>query len=128
MSFILSRRRLLAGLAAASAAACTPDVPPVVVIFFRSTSTELDEPARKALADFADEARKAPLSKVRVAGYADRLHLPGNQELADRRAQVVVDALVALGVNKNRIVIVPRDPSPNDPGLESRRVELTIGR
>lgn len=128
MSHLPSRRLLLAGLTVAALAACAPDLPPMVPIFFRSTSTELEPEAKKALDDFADEARKAPLAKVRVAGYAERLQLPGNQELADRRAQVVADALVQRGISRSRIVITPREATANDPGVESRRVELTIGR
>ena len=125
----LPRRRLLAGLFVSAAAGCArqPDVPPVSVTFFTSASTELDPPARSVIAQFAADAKSAPSRQVIVRGYAERLSQPGNQALADRRAQAVVDTLVSMGVDRSRISIRPREPTGADPGVESRRVELSFG-
>ena len=49
-----------------------------------------------------------PDKKYRVAGYADKAtgSAPFNQKLSEKRAQVVYDALIAEGVNKDQLELV----------------------
>ena len=70
---------------------------------------------------------------VRVAGYTDeRGGLNRNNPLAQSRADTVVDALVALGVARERLVAVGRANGVNlsnttGPASANRRVQFEIG-
>ena len=64
-----------------------------------------------------------------VSGYADRTgSTDANVKLSSTRAQVVADGLLAAGVAPARIVQQPHGAVGGDPGIESRRVELSLGR
>ena len=125
--------RLAAGALLSIAAACAPlapvDAPPKSVLFFTAFSADLDAPARNVIAEFARDAKSAPNRPVLVEGYADSVgSAASNRTLSLLRAQVVADALVAQGIDRSRIVLRPRGPTTADPGIESRRVELEVGR
>ncbi|MGI4951666.1 MAG: OmpA family protein [Janthinobacterium lividum] len=128
------RRGLVLGamLMAVAAAGCTRlfvDTPPKSVVFFNAFSAELDAPAQGVIREFATDARTAPTRRVTVLGYADAAGSPdANRMLSALRAKVVSDALVTQGIAPNRITQRPRGATDTDPGIESRRVEIELGR
>ena len=113
-------------------AACTRpdlDTPPKSVIFFTSISAELDRGARGVLDGFTEDAQAHPNLPILVEGYADStIGAAANRTLSELRAQVVSDALVQRGIDHRRITLRPRSPNGTEPGLQSRRVELELGR
>ena len=127
---IPARLPTLALLAALAACARTPvDAPPKSVVFFTPFSADLDSGAKAAIDEFAHDAQTNPTRSVLVEGYADRVGTPAsNRTLSELRAQVVADALAQRGIDRRRITLRPRGPTDTEPGLESRRVELELGR
>ena len=104
------------------------DAPPRSVLFFNPSSAALDAPAQKVIADFAADAQAARRRSVIVAGYSAGLSSPeATKTLAQLRAQVVTDALIAHGIRPSRIEQQPRGSTENDQGIEDRRVELRLG-
>ena len=131
------RRFVLIGAALSGAvlfgtAACTlapVDSPPASVVFFTAFSADLDDGAKGVIADAAETARASPTVRVVVQGYADAIGTPtSNMTLSLLRAQVVADGLVAKGVDRARITLRPRGSAQSDPGIESRRVDITFAR
>jgi len=82
-------------------------------IDFREGSAELPEEARKMLTQAAHLLSSNP--EARVVGYSnsERVVLPGkgphesNLYLADLRARKVAEALLALGVSPNKLIVGP---------------------
>jgi len=84
--------------------------------------------ARSLIAEAAQRASAEPAAQVTVAGYTDSAGSPpADVALSQQRAQVVADALIADGVAANRIARTGRGQTGGDPGVASRRVEITIG-
>ena len=128
-------RRLIASLLPALgltllAAACAPTpAAPTLVVFFTANSGDLDAPALSAVNQAADLARSTPGRTVIVSGYATSIGAAAtNQTLSQLRAQIVADALVARGVDRSRVLVRPRGETQGDPGIESRRVEISFAR
>lgn len=99
------------------------------VVYFSSWSALIDKPARDAIAALADKAKAAPAARVALTGYASTVgSAPANTLLAQLRAQVVLDELLADGVPAARIAVRAVGPTSFalDP-LESRRVEIVLG-
>ena len=70
---------------------------------------------------------RAPSTRVVVAGYADDPGAPEANQIQSRlRAQSVADALVADGVARARVSLLPRRALGGDPGYESRRVDIRL--
>ena len=112
-------------------AGCTRavDAPPKSVVFFTARSTVLDAAANGAIDEFAHDAQSAPRRPILVEGYADPTTSPDdNRKISLARTQAVADALVARGIDRSRISLNPRPPGGTDPGVDSRRVELELGR
>ena len=128
--FALSRRLLCAAVMLGAAGCMTPvDAPPVAVVFFTPFSADLDQEAKSVITEVAKDARANPSRTIVVKGYADSIGTPAaNRTLSQLRAQVVADGLVSQGVSAGSIVQRPRGPTAADPGIESRRVEITFGR
>ena len=124
------RGLVVAGLLLAVAGcAAKVDTPPAAVVFFNAWSSDLDAPARGVIAEFAKDAQTAPNRPVLVKGFADRIGSDqANRVLSQLRAQVVADALVGQGIATTRIVQVARGATQSDPGIESRRVDIELGR
>lgn len=95
------------------------------VVFFGHASAGLDRPGRQVVQQAANAAANNPALDLLVEGYAGG---NGNQAddgaLAVRRGEVVANALRADGVAANRIIMRPRPPSNEDPGIAARRVEI----
>jgi peptidoglycan-associated lipoprotein len=78
-------------------------------VFFALDSTELTEQSRGALAKNADYMKRWASTKVMVEGHADsRGTNEYNLALAERRAGVVRDYLVSLGLPADRVTIVSK--------------------
>ena len=131
VSSLPSRRWLCLATPLLVIAACAKqpvDAPPRSVLFFNPSSAALDAPAQKVIADFAADAQAARRRSVIVAGYSAGLSSPeATRTLAQLRAQVVTDALIARGVRPSRIEQQPRAAAEGEPGIEDRRVELRLG-
>ncbi|MCK8783262.1 OmpA family protein [Roseomonas sp. NAR14] len=124
------RRAALLGLLAI--AACAPlSSQPVPVVFFTQAGTTIDENGMVVIEQAAALARRWPLARVRVMGFAvDRANVPDEPliRLAEERATAVAAALRQAGVSPGRLVVEPRGPVPFEQApLESRRVEIRIG-
>jgi peptidoglycan-associated lipoprotein len=77
--------------------------------FFAFDSSELDETARGALQKNVEFMKRRGTSQVTVEGHADsRGTNEYNLALGERRAAVVRDYLVSLGVPANRMTIVSK--------------------
>jgi peptidoglycan-associated lipoprotein len=77
--------------------------PPSGPVFFEPHSSSLTLESRDVLATFAAWAARRPC-RIRVAGRTDDASpLAFNPALGERRARVVADYLVALGVSSARI-------------------------
>lgn len=125
-------RRLLLGAVLLGAAGCmlqAPiDAPPRSIVFFTALSADLDDQAHKVINAVAVDAVANPARSLLVQGFADKVGTPAaNKTLSELRAQVVADALVAHGVNKQKITLRPRGATASDPGIESRRVDISFG-
>lgn len=77
-------------------------------IFFKIGSAKLDDYGKVNIKLAAKILKENPDKKYRVAGYADKAtgSAPWNQKLSEKRAQVVYDALIAEGVDKDQLELV----------------------
>jgi outer membrane protein OmpA-like peptidoglycan-associated protein len=101
---------------------------PHYVVFFQERSAQLDTPARRVIAQAAARANADPAASVEVSGYTDSFGSPqADVMLSQKRAEVVVAALVANGVAANRLVRKGQGQTDVNPGVASRRVVITIG-
>jgi OmpA family len=101
---------------------------PRYAVFFPERSAQLDAAAQGVVAQAAGRARDDPGARVRVVGYTDSAGSPqADVALSRQRAQAVADALAADGVAASRIVRAGRGQTGEDPGVASRRVEISVG-
>ncbi len=110
--------------------ACAPfgSSGPPYIVYFQERSAQLDDQARSLIALVAQRANAEPAVPVNVIGYTDSAGSPpADVQLSQQRAQTVADALVANGVAANRLVRTGRGQTGTDPGVASRRVEITLG-
>ncbi len=122
-------RRYYALMAVLGTTGCVAPVPvPSYPIFFTELSSQLDDPATKAIAQAAEAAKANPFRIVTVAGYAAPTGSPqGSADLARGRAQVVADQLVADGVDRARIRRAAHGTTDfSQSSQESRRVDITL--
>jgi outer membrane protein OmpA-like peptidoglycan-associated protein len=98
------------------------------LVYFQERSAQLDGPARSLIAEAAQRANADPTAPITVAGFTDSAGSPpADLLLSQQRAQTVADALTADGVAPNRLIRKGHGQTGGDPGLASRRVEITIG-
>jgi len=101
---------------------------------FRSGSTELSPKSEPLLDQVAVALQAQPDVKVRVEGHTDDTGPPAtNQELSEKRAEAVREALVKRGVSGDRLQAhgygetQPRAPNRTAAGrAKNRRVEFVI--
>jgi outer membrane protein OmpA-like peptidoglycan-associated protein len=111
----------------ASCSLVPPQGPPYMV-YFPERSAQLDAKAQQVVALAARRAGQAPAAVVTVVGYTDSAGSPvADVVLSRQRAQAVADALAADGLAAPRIRRVGAGQTNEDPGVASRRVEITIG-
>ncbi len=92
------------------AAAPTPVAAPIqqaarsYLVFFDWDRADLTDRARQVVAEAAEAATRVQVTRIEVAGHADRSGPDGyNLRLSDRRAQAVSAELVRLGVPRGSI-------------------------
>ncbi|HEX8233027.1 MAG TPA: OmpA family protein [Caulobacteraceae bacterium] len=75
--------------------------------YFESGSDQLSDPAKQVVAETAKMVGNCQVGELQLVGLADPAGAPAaNVELSNRRAQAVLDAFVAQGVNIPRFNIV----------------------
>jgi outer membrane protein OmpA-like peptidoglycan-associated protein len=113
---------------AASLTACAPEAPHSYQVFFDPKASTLDAVAQETVGHAAQAAMNHPMAVVTVNGYAAPLGSRKVElDVAAARAKAVADALAADGVPAARIQHAGHGASPDaDPGIESRRVEITV--
>ena len=76
-------------------------------VLFESGQAELKNDAQTSLVEVVDLLQSEPDKKIRIEGHTDSVgDAAANLKLSERRAQSVLDALVALGVDASRITTV----------------------
>lgn len=77
-------------------------------IFFKIGSARLDDYGKVNIELAAKILKANPDKKYKIAGYADKAtgSASWNQKLSEKRAQVVYDALIAQGVDKDQLELV----------------------
>jgi len=105
-------------------------------ITYASGSFEPDQTAKDTLDVLRERLRAYPETRIEVAGYTDNVGSEAtNQTLSEKRAQAVVDYLVAAGVAPNRMQTVGHGETPEffigdnaTPAgrRENRRVEIHV--
>ncbi len=99
---------------------------PVLVVFFDEWSGALDHAARDVINQAAIRSRQVARAHIEVAGYADNAGNPeANLALTQLRAHRVAEALERDGVPAGEITI-KAEGAQREPGVASRRVEITI--
>jgi len=132
LSSLTLRRLGLACLGAIGLAACGmldgSATHPGYVVFFSERSAVLEADGASVVASAAAAARATPGATVAVLGWTDSDGSPAADiKLSQQRAKTVAAALVADGITADRITRQGRGQTHDDPGVESRRVEIRIG-
>lgn len=112
----------------------SPSLPTLNEVHFRFDSAELSEAAAEPIGKIVDAVQARPGAQLQVTGYTDDVGSAGyNLGLAMRRAQAVIERLIAEGVAGERLSALARgqaDPvAPNDTEsgrARNRRVEVTL--
>lgn len=98
-------------------------------VFFDFDSATLKSGGRRELERVAQVLNKYPKTTIRVEGHTDKAGSETyNQELSERRAEAVKNALIQMGVIKERIQAIgygESQPVSSDPA-ENRRVAIFI--
>jgi len=101
--------------------------PKPYAIFFTERSSALEPAAVEVIAAAAAAAKAAPATGVLVLGHTDStLSKQDDIVLSQQRARRVSDALVADGLDTARITQRGRGQTGEDPGVESRRVDISL--
>ena len=106
----------------------------LLTVYFDLNKSTLSEGAAEALKANAEWLKTQPPFLIRVVGYADnRGSQKKNERIAQRRAQAVRDAYLALGLAKDRISITGRgtedaacEPVTEECLSKSRRTDTLI--
>jgi outer membrane protein OmpA-like peptidoglycan-associated protein len=100
---------------------------PQYTVFFPERSSALEPAAVNVIAQAAAAANAAPSRTVTVLGWTDSIgSKPDDVLLSQQRAKRVADGLIADGVAPARISRQGRGQTGTDPGVESRRVDVTL--
>jgi outer membrane protein OmpA-like peptidoglycan-associated protein len=122
----LSLFLLLSALVATTARAAEPRT---FVLYFASWSALIDPTADQIVNAAVTAAKADPLAPITITGYASTIgSVEANTLLARVRAQVVMDALVTAGINRERIKQTGTSPTTFvvEP-VEARRAVIQIG-
>lgn len=88
----------------APVAAPVPAVPQTYIVFFDFDKSVLTPEAQRVLQRAAQDVRVGQGARIHVIGHADRAGSPRyNQRLSERRATVVRNELITLGINGDQI-------------------------
>ena len=104
------------------------------LVFFDWDKSDLTARARQIIAEAAQNAGRVSLTRIEVAGHADRSGTPAyNLKLSQRRANAVAAELVRLGIPQAEIStmaygdthpLVPTAAGVREP--QNRRVEIVL--
>ncbi len=104
------------------------------LVFFDWDKSDLTARARQIIADAAGASSRLAVTRIEVAGHADKTGTAAyNQALSMKRAQAVAAELVRLGVKKEAIMVaafgdtkplVPTAAGVREP--QNRRVEIVL--
>lgn len=76
-------------------------------IHFDPNDTAIDEKGMEIIGRLAEFIRSCPRARIRIIGHADSKGLISkNQELSERRARKVLDALVDKGASRRRLIAI----------------------
>ncbi len=121
---------LLSGVGLSACTTMQPKaaIAPGYIVFFAERSAVLEPTAADVITRAAAAASTTPNAPVAVLGWTDSGgSARADVTLSQQRAQTVADALVADGVAASRITRQGRGQTHDDPGVESRRVEIRVG-
>jgi outer membrane protein OmpA-like peptidoglycan-associated protein len=123
-----------AAQAPAAAPAPAASVARTYLVFFDWDRADLTARAREIIREAATNAQRARVTRIEVAGHADRSgDAAYNQRLSQRRAEAVAAELVRDGVARNAITVqafgesrplVPTADNVREP--QNRRVEIVL--
>ncbi len=104
------------------------DAPPTATLYFESGVHGLPVNAGSILESSVEWLNNHPETKAIISGFHDATgDFESNQQLAKKRAQSVSNALIAAGINADRIEMRKPESTQGDGDLsEARRVEVTI--
>lgn len=102
-----------------------PAKPPEFVILFGTGASRLTPEAQAIVKLVAERATAQQPASIAVAGYGDA-DAGDDTELADRRAEAVIHALVEAGIAPSRIRQVPRAPPAAATGIPVHKVTVTF--
>ncbi|HYZ31939.1 MAG TPA: OmpA family protein [Crenalkalicoccus sp.] len=118
----------------APAPAPAPQIARTYLVFFDWDRADLTDRARQIVAEAAQNAQRVQVTRIEVAGHADRSGtVQYNQRLSLRRAEVVAAELVRHGIPRNEITVqafgesrplVPTADGVREP--QNRRVEIVL--
>lgn len=98
-------------------------------VLFAVGDATLDTPSRDTIGAAATLLKARPEIRVALSGYADRTgNADGNLDLAKRRALAVSSALIAAGVDKDRIEMKKPEFTVGGNDVDSRRVDIVAAR
>ena len=96
-------------------------------VLFETGKTEVPAASTDDLKKIAEFMAANPAAKMQLSGFVDSTGPADvNKELAKKRAVAVRDALKALGVAEDRIVMQKPDDITAGAGEQSRKVEMTL--
>jgi outer membrane protein OmpA-like peptidoglycan-associated protein len=142
VSGLVGLRYAFGAMAPMAAPAAAPAPAPMVkaeeartyLVFFDWDKADLTARARQIIADAAGASSRLAVTRIEVAGHADKSGTAAyNQGLSMRRAQAVAGELVRLGVKKDAIAVsafgdtkplVPTADGVREP--QNRRVEIVL--
>lgn len=103
--------------------------PEPFTVFFDEGSDRLDQQGRAVVENAADLVERVDPARIDVLGYADTFGPASqNQEIAQRRARAVANALVGAGVPSGLINAEGRGEATISPiQRENRRAEIVFG-
>jgi len=124
----------LKSTAAPKATGAMPVETTSTVLYFPFDSTALDDRAKAAIGELVGYLKDAGNVSININGHADRAGADAyNLSLSEHRAKLVMDALIAAGVNAEILhyfAFGESDPkTPTDDGVReplNRRVEIFI--
>jgi len=105
------------------------------IVYFPLGSARIDEAGQRELAWFVQQMQPYPLARFDVQGFTDSTGGDAaNAKIASQRADAVANALEALGIGKDRLLVqalgesAPAATNRTAQGRRiNRRVEVTVG-
>ena len=111
-----------------------PPAPRKFLLYFKTSSTQLTRESRRRLPQILDFVRNRSVPDLTVIGHTDTTHtVKFNMRLGWRRARIVRDQLVAVGIPAGLITVashgesdllVPTRNNTHEP--KNRRVEVSV--